>query len=83
MKKILSFIIVIIIFLVGIKIGSNTTFSSSKEDLFENAKEDFESQIIIPNNEYQNIELKPVEYLPNKIASIISKILEKITNKIA
>lgn len=81
MKKILSVLIIAIIFLVGIKIGSNNDFSSSN-DLFENAKEEFEEEIIIPSNEYQNIELRPKEYLPNKIAKIISSLIEKITEKL-
>lgn len=83
MKRVVGILIIIIIFLVGIKIGSNTSFSSSSVDLFENAKEEFEEEIVLPNNEYKNIELKPKEYLPNKIANIISKILEKMTNIIA
>lgn len=83
MKKVLSVLIVILIFLIGIKIGGNTSVISSSNDLFENAKEEFENEIVVPNNNYENIQLKPKEYLPNKVAKIVNKIIEKITNKIA
>lgn len=82
MKKVLSVFIVVIIFLVGIKVGSSTSINKT-EDLFESAKEEFEEQIVIPNNQYENIQLKPKEYLPNKIAKMIDKMIDKITSKIA
>lgn len=82
MKRVLSILIVIIIFLIGIKIGSNNSISQT-DDLFEKAKEEFEQEIIIPDNEYQNIDLKPKEYLPNKIAKVINNIIDKITSKLA
>lgn len=82
MKRVLSILIVIIIFLIGIKIGSNNSISKT-DDLFENAKEEFEQEIVIPDNEYQNIDLKPKEYLPNKIAKVINNIIDKITSKLA
>ena len=82
MKRVLSILIAIIIFLIGIKIGSNNSISQT-EDLFENAKEEFEHEIVIPDNEYQNIDLKPKEYLPNKIAKVINNIIDKITSKLA
>lgn len=82
MKRVLSILIVIIIFLIGIKIGSNNSISQT-DDLFENAKEEFEQEIVIPDNEYQNIDLKPKEYLPNKIAKVINNIIDKITSKLA
>lgn len=82
MKRVLSILIVIIIFLIGIKIGSNNSISQT-DDLFEKAKEEFEQEIVIPDNEYQNIDLKPKEYLPNKIAKAINNIIDKITSKLA
>lgn len=74
--------LIIIVLLVGVKIGSSNDFDSSHYDLFESAKNEFEQEIIKPNNKYENIELKPKEYLPNKIASKINKLIEKIINKI-
>ena len=73
----------ILILLVGIKIGSSNNVNSISNDLFEQAKDQFEEEIKMPNNEYENIELKPKEYLPNKIAKKVNNIIEKIINKLA
>lgn len=83
MRKLFSFVFIILILLVGIKIGSSDIITTTPTDLFEDAKNEFENEIIIPGNSYENIELKPKEYLPNKIANKISKILEKLADKIA
>lgn len=83
MRKLISILLIIIIFLVGIKIGSSSSIVNSSNDLFEQAKDDFENEIVIPDNDYENIDLKPKEYLPNKIARKISSILEKLIDKIA
>lgn len=82
MRKVFFIMFVSLVLLVGVKIGSSST-TSTNTDLFDIAKEKFEEEIIVPGNEYENIELKPKEYLPNKIASKISKIIEKICDKIA
>lgn len=83
MRKLISILLIIIIFLVGIKIGSSSSIVNSSNDLFEQAKDDFENEIVMPDNDYKNIDLKPKEYLPNKIARKISSILEKLIDKIA
>lgn len=83
MKKIWTILIIILVLLVGIKIGGTTNYDSYNNDLFENEKEKFENEIIIPDNDYENVELKPKEYLPNKVAKIINNILEKIIKKLA
>lgn len=83
MRKLISILLIIIIFLVGIKIGSSSSIVNSSNDLFEQAKDDFENKIVMPDNDYENIDLKPKEYLPNKIARKISSILEKLIDKIA
>ena len=83
MKKIVSGLLIIIVLLIGIKIGSTTDIASTPSDLFESAKNEFEDEITKPNNKYENIELKPKEYLPNKIAKKINSIIEKLIEKIA
>ncbi len=83
MKKIVSSLLIIIVLLIGIKIGSTTDIASTPSDLFESAKNEFEHEITKPNNKYENIELKPKEYLPNKIAKKINSIIEKLIEKIA
>lgn len=83
MKRVLYILFIILIFLIGIKIGGATPSTSISSDLFESAKEEFESEIVIPDSNYENIDLVPKEYLPNKVANFINKLIEKITNKIA
>ena len=83
MKKVASILFLVLVLLVGIKIGSSDDIKTTSSDLFEDAKEEFEENIIIPGNNYENINLKPKEYLHNKIANKISELLEKLADKIA
>ena len=83
MKKVASILFLLLVLLVGIKIGSSNDIKTTPSDLFEDAKDEFEENIIIPGNNYENINLKPKEYLPNKIANKISELLEKLADKIA
>lgn len=82
MKRIIIFFLIIISFFVGIKIGSSSEYNGHVPNLFEEEKEKFENEIILPNNEYENKELIPKEYLPNKVANIIDKLIDKIIQKL-
>lgn len=81
-KKIWTIAFIILVLLIGIKIGGKTNYDSFNNDLFEIEKERFETEIVDPNNSYENIDLRPKEYLPNKVAKTINNILEKILKKL-
>ncbi len=79
MKKIILVFIMITLFLSGLSLGGN--FSSGASNFFEEAKDNFEDQITNPNNDYQNIDLVPNEYLINKTAHKIEKFInDKISS---
>ena len=50
--------------------------------MFEDAKNEFEEEITLPDNNYEPKTLKPKESLINKIANGIDGIIEKFTNKL-
>ncbi len=79
MKKILFCIIIVVFFLLGISIGNN---NNKYSEMFENTKDEFESEIVIPNNNYSPKDLKPEEGLLNKIANKIDNLIQKISDKI-
>lgn len=80
MKKILVLFIIIIMFMFGLVIG-NTDSSYSR--IFESAKDEFEENIKLPDNEYNPKTLKPEEKAINKIANFVNKIINKISDKLS
>ena len=80
MKKIFVLFIIIIMFMFGLVIG-NTDSSYSR--IFESAKDEFEDNIKLPDNEYTSKTLKPEEKTINKIANFVNKIINKISDKIS
>lgn len=71
MKK-LVVLLLIIVFILGISMSSNSINSK----LFDEKLDEFEEQISIPNNEYI-----PSDLIPKK--SIINKVAEKIEDLIS
>lgn len=77
-------LLVIIFLLVGIVIGSQNSIGRS--NYFEEAKNNFEEQIIDKNNNYQSIDTSPSGDILSKIAikidekinSLLNAILEKL-----
>ena len=80
MKKFLLIMFIILTFLIGISIGNN---SSAYNKLFEKSLDEFEEEIVKPNNTYDSKDLKPNEGLINKIANKIDNIIESISDKIS
>ena len=80
MRKLFLIIVVFFIFLFGLTIGGNYSKGSSK--LFEESKQDFEGQIINPNNEYNNIILVPEESMINKTAKKLEDAIDSVIDKI-
>ncbi len=79
MKKLVIVLVIILFFLVGLNIGGSYHNYSK---MFENAKDEFENEITLPDNNYKPKALKPKEGLINKIASSIDGIIEKFANKL-
>lgn len=82
MNKVFNVLIILIVFLLGIQIGTSYVENYTNNDLFEIAKNEFETEIVKPNNEYEAKQLVPKKHLPNKIAEKISDLIDKIVNKI-
>lgn len=80
MKKILVIVIFVFVFLMGIKIGNSYTISDS--NIFENNKNEFEQEIVNPDNDYNSSNHVLEENLSNKIARKIDETIEKILGKI-
>lgn len=80
MKKILVIVIFLFVFLIGIKIGNSYTISDS--NIFENNKNEFEQEIVNPDNDYNSSNHVLEENLSNKIARKIDETIEKILGKI-
>ncbi len=80
MKKILVIVIFLFVFLMGIKIGNSYTISDS--NIFENNKNEFEQEIVNPDNDYNSSNHVLEENLSNKIARKIDETIEKILGKI-
>ncbi len=78
MKNILFILIIIIIFIMGIKLGDDTF---NQNQLFEMEKEQFEQQITNPDNSYQNHLLVPPENIVNKVAHKIDNTIDKMVEK--
>lgn len=80
MKKISIIFIVFIFFIFGLLIG-NTNSSYSR--VFEEAKDEFEENIKLPNNDYKPKTLKPDQGLINKMANFVDKIIDKVSDKLS
>ncbi len=80
MKKVIYFIILIGIFVLGLVLGTKDTMS--KNQLIDNAKNNFETSITNPNNDYQILNNEYEENIFNTSANFIDKIIQKIINKI-
>ena len=80
MRKLFAIIVVFFIFLFGLTIGGNYSKGSSK--LFEESKNDFESEIVNPNNDYNNVMLVPEESMINKTARKLEDAIDSIIDKI-
>ena len=80
MRKIFLLIVSFFIFLFGISLGGN--FNKGSSQLFEQSKEEFENIIITPDNMYENIDLVPEDYVINKTAKKVEKIIYSVIDKI-
>lgn len=79
MKKFILIIILIFIFLIGVSIGNE---SSTYNKIIDDSKEEFENEILKPNNSYEPIDLKPNEGFINNIANKIDKLIKTISDKL-
>lgn len=61
--------------------GLNCSSTATKGQLFEYQKEQYEQEIINPNNNYQPSELVPKDNIVNKTAHKIDDVIEKILEK--
>lgn len=80
MRKIFILILILFVFLFGLSIGGSFNKSSSK--LFEEAKEQFESEIINPENNYSNSPLVPNNNIVNIIAKKAENLIDGVIDKI-
>lgn len=80
MKKVFLLVCVFFIFLFGLTIGGN--FNKGRGQLFEESKKEFESEIINPDNEYNNKLLVPDDGFVNKTAKKIEKVIDGVIDKI-
>lgn len=80
MRKVLLLIVSFFIFLFGISLGGN--FNKGSSQLFEQSKEEFENIIITPDNMYENVDLVPEDYVINKTAKKVEKIIDSVIDKI-
>ena len=80
MKKLFVVLVIITVFLIGINVGNN---SSTYNQMFEESLDEFETEIVKPNNNYDSKDLKPVDGLLNKIANKIDSLIETISDKIS
>lgn len=79
MRRILIIVILIIIFILGLKLGDNNYNSNY---LLEEEKTYFENEIIRPNNDYQSKEFVPKDNVVNKIAKKVDGTIDKVIEKI-
>lgn len=80
LKKIIYLMILIAIFILGLCLGTKDTVG--KNQLVDNAKNDFESQITNPNNNYQIIANGYEENIFNRCAETIDEIIQNLFNRI-
>lgn len=80
MRKIFVLVLVFFIFLFGLTIGGN--FNKGASQLFEESKNQFESEITNPNNNYDSIMLVPEGNLINKTAKKVEKVIDNVIDKL-
>ncbi len=80
MKKVFLLVCVVFIFLFGLTIGGN--FNKGAGQLFEESKKEFESEIINPDNEYNNKLLVPNDGFVNKTAKKIENVIDGVIDKL-
>ena len=80
MKKVFVLITVFFIFLFGLTLGGN--YNKGASQLFEESKNQFENEIVNPNNDYNNIMLVPDDNVINKTAKKIEKVIDGVIDKI-
>lgn len=80
MRKIFIFVCLFFVFLFGLTIGGN--FNKGSSQLFEETKNQFESEITTPNNDYDSINLIPDGNLINKTAKKVEKVIDNVIDKL-
>lgn len=80
MRKIFGLVCVFFIFLFGLTIGGN--FNKGASQLFEESKNEFESEIVKPNNDYNNVILVPDDSVINKTAKKIEDVIDGVIDKL-
>ncbi len=79
-----TILLIIVVFLIGIIIGTQNSIGSS--NYFEEVKNEFEQEITTPNNDYEtkqtsvegNIISKVAVKIDEKLNALLTKLLEKI-----
>ena len=80
MRKVFVLVCIFFVFLFGLTIGGN--FNKGTSQLFEESKNQFESEITNPNNNYDNIMLVPDGNLINKTAKKVEKVIDNVIDKL-
>lgn len=80
MKKLIIVITILLFFILGLIVGNT---NSSYSVIFEDAKDEFEENIQIPDNSYQPKTLKPKENILNKFANFVDDIIDKVSDKLS
>lgn len=80
MKKVFILVCIFFVFLFGLTIGGN--FNKGASHLFEESKNQFESEITNPNNDYNSVTLVPDGNLINKTAKKIEKVIDNVIDKV-
>lgn len=80
MKKVFLLVIFFFIFLFGLTIGGS--FNNSQSQLFEEAKDKFETEISNPNNEYDGQILVPSSNIISKTAKKIESTIDELIDKL-
>ena len=79
MKKIIYFILILFVFILGISLGGN---SYTKNKIVDDAIEKFEEDIQKEDNNYEPIMLKPNSNIFNKLSKRIENIIDLLSEKI-
>lgn len=80
MKKIACLVIIFFVFLFGLTIGGS--FNKGASQLFEESKEQFENEIVNPDNNYNSVPLVPNDNIVNKTAKKVEKIIDTVIDKL-
>lgn len=80
MRKLFLLVCIFFVFLFGLTIGGN--FNKGASQLFEETKDQFESEIIDPDNNYNNVILVPDDNIVNKAAKKAEKVIDSVIDKL-